>query len=485
MCDQLAPQVLGCYGGPVRAPNLDRLAREGVIFTEATCPFPVCSPSRASFITGLHPHAHGIVHNVNRRDYPAISSPLAEEGVKTSDVTTESLLFAAGYETHHYGKWHLGDDDLPCYTDMFGEHGEYVRRMSGVFEKVRGRPSGEWMDWYGWAIPVEISGPLQEAVSRLGDEWSNKQYAEFIAKMGRTELAPEQIFDVQVADRTVERLRNLGEDPFMITCSFNYPHDPNIVPSPYYESFAPEQLRLPENFESLEGRFRGEWSRQIVSDLGEAAAREFLRIYYACVRLVDDQVGRILEALEAAGRAEDTIVVFTADHGDMAGGHGMVWKSTNAFYEEVVRVPLIMRYPRELAPGRSGLAAGLTDLMPTLLDLVGHPVPDRLQGHSLAPCLRGERDPAEAPAYAFCERVAANPQHTRTVAPGTPGSFMVRGRGWKYIRYHDGEEFLYDLGSDPGETTDLAGDPSLRDRKAGLRRELDAWLAETGYPGAG
>ena len=117
MCDQLNAGVLGCYGGQVPTPNIDRIAREGVRFDNAVCPTPFCSPTRASIVTGQYPHAHGIVTNVNRRDYPAIRSPATEEGIKAADVTTEKLLHGAGYSTHHYGKWHLLDEDLPYYED--------------------------------------------------------------------------------------------------------------------------------------------------------------------------------------------------------------------------------------------------------------------------------------------------------------------------------------------------------------------------------
>jgi arylsulfatase A-like enzyme len=270
----------------------------------------------------------------------------------------------------------------------------------------------------------------------------------------------------------------------MITCSLNYPHDPNVLPSPYYEAFKPPALALPANFGYREARFESDWSRQLVADLGETGLRELLRIYYGSIRLVDEQVGRVWDALEASGRAEDTIVVFTTDHGDMAGGHGMFWKNTSSFYEEIVRVPLIVSYPRRIKPGRSPLATSLVDIMPTLLDLTGQPIPAHVQGHSLAPYLLGKRDPALAPPYAFCERVDSHPEHTRHLAPGTPGSFMVRGQGWKYVRYADGEEFLYHLGEDPGEAKNLATQPAYAEQKKVLRRELEAWLVKTGYPQA-
>ena len=127
-------------------------------------------------------------------------------------------------------------------------------------------------------------------------------------------------FDARVADRVIDRLGRLDDDPFFIVGSLNYPHDPNVVPSPYYEMFDPADIDIPDTADFLEARFEKEWSRRVVADLGEPGLREFLRLYYAAVALVDDQIGRILDALEATGRADDTMVVFTADHGDMAGG---------------------------------------------------------------------------------------------------------------------------------------------------------------------
>lgn len=481
MCDQLNAAALGCYGGPFPTPNLDRLAGEGVRFTDATCPYPVCSPSRASLVTGLYPHAHGIVYNVNRRDYPAISVPPTQEGIKLADVTTEGLLHAAGYRTHHYGKWHLLDEDLPYYPDMYGEHHEYAREMRERFESVRAAPRESWMDWYGWALPTRRSGPMREAVAALGDRWADARLADFVTKIGRLEMAPEETFDARVADHAAERLRAVGADPFMLTCSFNWPHDPNVVPSPYYEAIDPDAIPLPANREHREPRFEENWSRRIVADLGEAASREVLRVYHATVKLVDDGVGRVLSALEAAGRAGDTIVVFTADHGDMAGGHGMVWKSTHAFYDEIVRVPMLIRWPGRIEPGVSGAAANLVDLMPTLLELAGQTAPEGAQGESLAPLLLGEAGEDAFRPYAFSERVHANAANTRAIEPGATFGVMVRGQGWKYVRYEDGDEYLYDLARDPGETRNLAREGAQAARKAGLVREIEAWLDATGY----
>jgi len=307
----------------------------------------------------------------------------------------------------------------------------------------------------------------------------------FIRKMGRLKLPLEQCYDVQLADLTCRKLQHVKDNAasFMITCSFNWPHDPNVVPSPYYEMFDPEKIKLPANRDVREERFEKNWSRQIVRDLGEAGLREFLRVYYGMVKLIDDQVGRILKALEETGKMDETIIVFTADHGDMMGGHGMVWKSTNAFYEEIVRVPLMICYAGRFKPRVSGPAVDSTDFMPTLLELAGYPIPKQTQGQSLVGFLRGRRNVSEARQYTFSERVRGNPQGDRKVRPGTKGDFMVRGKGWKFIRYGDGQEYLYDLSRDPGETKNLAGNPSYRSRRNELASEMDKWLERTGWPG--
>ena len=284
-CDQLSARALSLYGGPVHTPNLERLAAESTVFANAICPAPTCSPSRASIVTGLYPHAHGIAHNVNRRDYPSYRPPATEEGLKATDVTTERLLYGAGYEVHHVGKWHLSDDDLPYYPQMFREYPEYADAVRTVFAAVRTQPPETYMDWYGWALPVQQTEAYRSAVTR-----KPAVEHEFIRKVGRLTLSLENTFDVQVTTRAVDILKH-SSSPFMLTCSLNAPHDPNVVPAPYYDLFEPDALEPPENAGDTDPRFEGDLSRRLVSALGEAGVREFLRVYYGLVRLVDDQGG--------------------------------------------------------------------------------------------------------------------------------------------------------------------------------------------------
>jgi len=476
--DQLNAAVTSAYGGPLPTPNLERLARRGVLFRNATCPTPFCSPSRASLVTGLYPHKHGIVYNCMRVDYPAVGSKTADEGITQSDVTTDKILHAAGYETHQYGKWHLSGDSLPYYPDQYGECREYAGEMATVFEQVRRRPREQWMDWYGWALPVSVDAAYRQTWSADDRIEGNPRLRDFITKMGKLEFARTDTFDVRVADRTVKRLQSLDSRPFSITCSLMWPHDPNVVPAEYYARTDPAKIELPANGGVREARFENDVSRQMVARHTEARLREFLRIYYGTVHVIDEQVGRVLDALEQSGRADNTIVIFTADHGDMAGGHGMAWKSTQAFYDEIARIPMIISWPGRIAPGNTDAAASLVDLAPTILELTGHSVPSSMQGASLASTLRGKSS-ASRFVYGFSERVHANAQRTRAVARDTKAERMIRGGGWKYVRYSDGSEFLYDLDKDPGETRNLAEERSQQARKRELEGQMRAWLDRT------
>jgi len=188
------------------------------------------------------------------------------------------------------------------------------------------------------------------------------------------------VYDYRVGTKCVDAIRR-ARKPFMFTCSFNMPHDPNVVPSPYYETIDKNAIRADVSL-PCEERYRSELSRAIPALAGEEFLKEFLKIYYASVMLIDDQVGCILDALKKSGEYEHTVIIFTADHGDMAGGHGMFWKSTSAFYEEVVRVPLIVSVPGYEKSMKYYQPVELVDIMPTILELCGLQVPEGIDGRA-------------------------------------------------------------------------------------------------------
>jgi len=474
ICDQLNASVTSAYGGPVPTPNIEKLAKRGMLFTNATCPTPFCSPSRASIVTGMYPHKHGVVHNVSKVDYPAIPAPATEQGILASDITTDKILNAAGYTTHQYGKWHLAGELLPYYPDQYGEHREYAKELKPLFDDVARRPREQWMNWYGWILPVTVAKAYRDSFGPE-DPIHKHGLKDFILKMGKLDLRSDAIFDTRVANKAIQRIQEAKDKAFSITCSFNWPHDPNVIHSPYYERVDPSKIELPATLNQREGRFDKDLSRQMVAGNPQLRLREFLRIYQASVRYVDDQVGRVLTALDASGAAQNTIVVFTSDHGDMAGGHGMAWKSTQSFYDEIARVPLIVAWPGRIKPGKSEAAASLCDLAPTLLELTGQKAPSTMQGVSLAPVLKGGSVARNRYVYRRSERVRQNPGRTREINASTPADVMIRGGGWKYVRYIDGEEFLYDLKRDARETRNVVEDRANQ----AIRKEL-ARLATAG-----
>jgi arylsulfatase A-like enzyme len=479
MADQLTPGVLSCYGGPVSTPNLDRLANEGVLFTNAVCNFPISSPSRASLITGQYPHKHGIIHNCMNVDYPMMPGPVTEECINNNDITTEKILHNAGYATHQYGKWHLTQSKLSYYPDMYGEHLNYAVEMKSFFDSVRFTPRDTWMNWYDWALPVSQTTKFLNATSQVKVEWQKRIFGDFVLKMGRLRIPLEDNFDYRSASRTIDAIEQCAGSPFMITCSFNTPHDPNVCPSPYYEMFNPEDIELPENSAAIDPYFNQDWSTEMAQKTGEKGVREFLRIYYANVKLIDDQVGRILQVLEKQGVYDETIIVFTSDHGDMAGSHGMLWKSTSAFYNEVVKVPLIIRFPQKIKPGSFKVPVSLVDVMPTLLEFTGNPLPASCQGNSFFNLVTGKEKEKNHYPFAFCERMPANPGNVRKMKDNVKGSFMIMSQTSKYIEYADGTCFFYDLKNDPGETINGIDDPKYLRNIRMLKLELEKWLAKT------
>jgi arylsulfatase A-like enzyme len=421
----------------------------------------------------MYPHAHGITLNCGAR----------QNGLTDADVTTERILHEQGYNTHQYGKWHLHGEQLYYYPDQY-DLPHWTREMRDVLSVVETKDPDTFMRFYTIPLPVTVDHDFRPVAEEARKKWEDVPYGDFIANMGRLNLSPEDHFDARFTDHAVEAIRTTPSDqPFMVTLSLICPHDPNVAPSPYYEMFDPGKLELPPNWQSTFERYEKQWSRRIIADTGETGLREFLRVYYAMVKLIDDQVGRMIDILKATGRFDDTIIVFTSDHGDMVGGHGMAWKSTDAFFDEVMRIPMIFHYPRGFSPSRSAVPACLTNICPTLLEMTGQPIPDQVQNVSLVPYLHGIGATPGSPDYTYSERVAGHPDGLRVVTPGRNAHFAIRSPDWKYVRYkREGDQYLFHLESDPLETTDLFHDPAYSEVVERLSEDMDAWLLRTGYP---
>jgi len=477
MCDQLNYMALSCYGGPVPTPNIDRIANEGVKFTKAYATTPFCSPSRASIVTGLYPHQHGVVQNMGKQ----------KEGITENDETTGKLLHQKGYTTHQYGKWHVESDSLnylTYYNDQYDYGYQYKKEMHDKGVTVRKDDGQDWMNFYSQFWPVEVTPYMKDKRDYLQKLWQNHPNKDFPIKMGRLRLQPEDWIDDKLADLTVNQINDAlsNEEPFFITTSFIWPHDPNFLPDPYYGFFNPDSLVIPTS-KTPEKRFEKSWSRRMVKGYGEQGLREFLRIYYGAVKYLDDRVGKILATLERQGQLDETLIIFTSDHGDMMGGHGMVWKSNKSFYEEIAAIPLMIRYPKLIKPSVQDIHVSLVDLKPTILNFTNTPYIEEVAGMDLLPFITGEKDASQGRKYSFSVRIEANSKGSRTITKTTKGSFMVRGDRFKLMKYPDGENFLFDLKNDPNEIFNLINDISYKSHVLELENALHDWLNETSWKG--
>lgn len=462
MMDQHYYKVMGCAGNSVvKTPNLDKLARQGVRFTNAVCATPYCSPTRAALTTGRWPHTSGIVNNC-KKGAPALTS---------DEDTTEGLLFSQGYAVEQMGKWHLGEkSDLECYRDSMSmrdrtkQHGDF---LDGKNLKPKAPREGEK---YFAKADVYMTDWNYDAMERFQASPAGKQKGQNLMAIGREATPAKLEFWGGMADEAIAWLNENRNRNFMLTYSAGPPHALWKVPDPYYSMYDAAEIPVPETLsEPVPQAYENSGPAKRGAFLGEKGFREMIRCYYAQVTMVDAYLGRILDALDKAGLAEKTLVIYLSDHGDMQGAHGgMLGKSVPAFYEEIVRVPVIMRLPGVIPAGTTVDAhANSVDILPTILDYLQKPIPKAVQGRSLRPMIEGRGGEI---GYGFCER---------------PGGRMVRSADLKYCFFYSGRgkrEELFDLEKDPHEKTNLADDAKYAEQKAKMRKVLAKQMKQTNDP---
>jgi arylsulfatase A-like enzyme len=437
LIDDLRWDELGCTGHPfLKTPNVDRIACEGALFRNFFATTPLCSPSRASFLTGQYPHAHGVTDNT---DHDALSHRL---------VTFLRLMHDAGYATAFIGKWHMGTDDSPRpgidHWIGFKGQGEYIDPEMNVNGKVEKIP--------GYATDI-LNARAVEFIRRPHEK-------PFVLYLSHKAMHPNL---TQRADGTLS-------DPSAST----------FVPAPRHAKlFTDEKIPRRPNalIDHLEGkpalmRMIGSLpplSRATGSSDNEILGRE--RTFMAA----EEGVGEILNALTEKKLLDHTIIIFTSDHGYFYGEHGLSVERRLA-YEEGIRIPLVMRYPALIKAGMMIDHMVLSiDIAPTLLELVGAKVPNNLHGRSLVPLLKGEpvkwRD-SFLVEY-FSDKVF--PRMDRM------GYQAVRTDRWKLIHYTDlrGMDEVYDLQTDPYEMHNRIDDPAAKPALEQLRVELQRHLQST------
>jgi choline-sulfatase len=400
----------------VRVPNLDRLAAQGVSFTNACSAGMTCGPSRASLDTGLHHPEHGV----------RAGSPLPEE-----IPTLRKTLAANGYTLSE-----------PRHTE------------SGT---LKGHL--DWLKSLGYReVETNYTGSIPSAgFLDLPLRW----------KIGRAGLAPEHSYDAYIAERALRFLEENRERRFACFVQFRGPHDPYLTPRPWVDMFDPAKLPMPKfrngEFESKPPRQFASWRKQGADKLTNAQLQKVRAIYYGMVAQDDYHTGRVLSRLAELGLDRNTVVVYLSDHGDTMGHH-RIFSKDYAFYEPTVRTPMIFRTPDESFRRnvKNGDPVSGIDLFPTLLDLLRLPSASGLPGRSLVPYWRGERsDPNRA---LYCGQGFEG--HNRAV--------MLRKGMWKLTRYDDGGGELYDRESDPAELTNLFDSA----RHSGMREKLTAELRD-------
>lgn len=457
--DQLHHAAFGAAGNRViRTPNIDRLAREGVRFENALCPTPFCSPTRASLTTGLYPHQHGVIRNLTGN----------HQGLDRKLHTTEQALLDAGYTVRQFGKWHLGKKTrTQAYArDPELRYRDHFRSIAARMSKPSAGPISRV------ARPIFPTQAVLDANARYDGNGPSNTW------IGRTDVPVEHTEEAWIADRAIEALKEVSGRPFFLTISFPAPHALWVINEPYYSLHERSEIPLPSNRHSVQDVDRKTSAWRFGQLLGEKGMREYLGVYYGMVSMMDANLGRILDELDRLGNAHDTLVVFTADHGDMQGGHGMYDKTSYSMYEETTRVPLLLRCPGCVPAGATiRTQAGTCDVSPTILDYLGLPVPRGLAGTSLRAFIE-DGDDLDRPIFAERDRPAWGEEGERHFQR------LIRTHQWKYSYHSVGDSQLYNLQDDPGETRNLIHQQSFQGEKRRLHRALFRWMKQTNDPRA-
>ena len=451
MSDQHKRDCLGIAGDPVaKTPNLDALGREGVRFTDAYCSNPVCTPSRASLLTGLYTHNHQTWNNAT--PWPIQHKTIAHH------------FGRAGYNTGLIGKMHFVDAQTHGfdYRLDFNDWYQYLGPKTKLYADELSRANS------GSGMP-QIDDLWRDA----GDPWRNARDLddrEGPVHVGRVSQIPEQDhFESFIARETARFLQKFrGQEPFFLVTSFLKPHDPFMPSQRFADLFRPEQMRLPASWGKVDlSRVPTEVRDSIrrnaptpeLHHLQEARKR--IAYYYANLAQMDNCAGTVLRALKDLGLEKDTIVVYTSDHGEMLGEHGL-WQKFQ-FYEASCGVPLIVRAPGLINAGVCKTPISQVGLLATLAELCDVPVSANVDESSFVAQLRDPRSQRNAPVFAEYNL-------------RTPGAkYMIRDGDYKYTFWtHDIPE-LYDLRSDPDELRNLALDDSHKSTVEQLKSRLFAW----------
>jgi len=448
--DQQRWDALGANGNSeIKTPHLDRLAGEGLNFDRHFVQNPVCMPSRLSFLTGQYPSTLGVFRN---------GIPVPED-----TVALPRLLRNYGYVSANIGKLHFLPHANRDHREVHPEYGFDHLEISdepGCYEDAYrawvGRKAPDQLDLVSPGLPPAAETWYRTMGIRDGIQHPEERFPKrAIVLRGRGDLTHSAF----VAEQTIAYIRRHREDPFLCIAGFYSPHSPWIAPQEFLDLYDPGSFTLPELPPEVDARR----SDVFCSDDELRSARHG---YYAMVSEVDHHVGRILACLDEQGIAENTIVLFTSDHGEWLGDHLRYGKGYPGD-DPISRVPLIVRWPQGISsPGRTvrGIVEAV-DVLPTLLECSGIPVPYHVQGRSLLSIVEGRGTEGRNSALTEMQ-----------------GAKALRTERYRYIAGTDGKETLYDLTEDPGEYRNVAGNSDYASALAELRRVLLCRLIEMERP---
>lgn len=452
LSDQHRPSSVGHLGDPLaRTPHIDSLAATGTRFSQAYCTNPVCTPSRASILTGLYTHNHRTWSNATPWPF---------------EIKTLAHYFSrAGYISGLIGKMHFVDAQTHGfdYRLDFNDWFQYLGPKTQLYADELGRRNS------GSGLPI-----VDDLWADFGDPWMGHRRTDGrqgLVHVGRASLIPERDHFESFVSRESSRFlkRFSKQHPFFLVASYLKPHDPFMPPEEHARRYKAEDMKLPDTYGKVDlAKVPREIRERIVGHgpspemKDPANARQRIAMYYANLAHMDECVGRVLATLKELGLEDDTVVVYSSDHGEMLGEHGL-WQKF-VFYEPSAGVPLIFRVPGVTQAGSvCDQPVTQASLAATLLDLCGIPVPRGLDGPPLTPLLRNPLQTTRTPVYS---EFALRTKNAKA---------MIREGEWKYCHYVNDTPELYNLKSDPKEMTNLAHDAASKGRMDELRAKLIAW----------
>jgi len=440
--DDLSAEALACYGNTqCKTPNIDRLAERGMKFTRAYTQFPICGPSRAALMSGLYAQTIGTLGNYhddrftrNLGDRPSMTQHFKQHGYYTARMSKIYHMRVPGDITAGVD----GPDHAPSWTEAFNCPGP-EQWTQGEHEHLTGE---------------NLKPDPQRTIHyRLG-------YGGAFYVVKASDDAARQP-DAQAADKAIELIKKKRDEPFFLAVGMVRPHVPLVAPAEFFEPYPHAKMKLPKQLD-------GDWDdlprigipkfSKRIGLTTQTEKQKVLEAYYASVTFMDAQVGRILDALKQQGLDDNTIVVFTSDHGYHLGEHEF-WQKMS-LHEESVRIPLIFAGPGVGAGERDALAEQI-DIYPTLADLAALDIPGHCQGFSLGPIMADASKSVRDAAYTLRRR-----------------DHLLRTDRWAYMQYQNGDVELYDMQNDPHQFHNLAGQAKYQQVEDQLAERLKAKLEE-------